>query len=157
MASNVYLVKVLSIEERETRSDTEEISKYKRLEVVQEVGWWLNKFTFNMFPNHHPYNTVAVGDKLFLRVSGKTYLFFVSFDKYLHLFGKYIYPHFRPETSTLGINMQSTYSIQPLKNVTNATPTTRIPTMSAPPKKIQSEFVEIGLLKIFTENQTPTG
>ena len=69
MASNVYLVKVLDIEERETFSDSEEISKYKRIEVMQEVGWWMNKFHFNMFPNHKPYETVAVGDKLFLRVS----------------------------------------------------------------------------------------
>ena len=67
MASNLYLVKVLSIRE-ETGLEAETIT-CKRLEVVQEVGCWLSKFTFNMFPNHQPFNTVAVGDKLFLRVS----------------------------------------------------------------------------------------
>ena len=69
MSSNCYLVKVLSIESRETSNDVGEITSYKRVEVMQEVGWWINKFTFNMFPNHKPYETVSVGDKLFLRVS----------------------------------------------------------------------------------------
>ena len=69
MASNVYLVKVIGIEHRETLSDKEEVTSYKRIEVMQEVGWWIIQFTFNMFPNHKPYETVSIGDKLFLRVS----------------------------------------------------------------------------------------
>ena len=69
MASNVYQVKVIGIEHRETLSDKEEVTSYKRIEVIQEVGWWIIQFTFNMFPNHKPYETVSIGDKLFLRVS----------------------------------------------------------------------------------------
>ena len=65
MASNTYFVKVLSVEERETTNG--EVVKYKHIEAVQEVGWWLNKFSFNLFPNHTPFETVTVGDKLFLR------------------------------------------------------------------------------------------
>ena len=76
MSSNVYLVKVIAIDIKQSKSDQNESLNYKRVQVVQEIGYWMNKFSFNMFPNHHPYDSLEIGDKLFLRVSTVSYLHF---------------------------------------------------------------------------------
>ena len=72
-SSKTYFVKVLNIEEKPLLSlaSTEaqpEPSSYKKVELIEETGWWINRFFVNLFPNHHLYADLNVGEKLFLRV-----------------------------------------------------------------------------------------
>ena len=159
MSSNCYLVKVLAIESRESSNDAGEISPYKKVEVMQEVGWWIKKFTFNMFPNYKPYETVSVGDKLFLRVSTSKIedphsklTLYINQNSSTECVLNQTYP--RLETLTTGTSKLSMCSQQSLTNATNATNTPRILITSAHFKKIRFESQEIGLLRTSIENQT---
>ena len=72
-SSKTYFVKVLNIEEKTflpvANTDSQpDASFYKKVELIEEVGWWINRFYINLFQNHHLYADLKDGDKLFLRV-----------------------------------------------------------------------------------------
>ena len=38
---------------------------FKRLEVVQQTGFWMRRFAVNLFPNHELYGSITTGDRLY--------------------------------------------------------------------------------------------
>ena len=77
---NYHLIKVLNIENRVIYTKSSDFGKLpsggnyektpcKKIEVLEELGWWMKHYYVNVFQNHAPYEDLAVGDKLHLRVS----------------------------------------------------------------------------------------
>jgi hypothetical protein len=42
---------------------------YKQITVAQEIGYWLTKFTFNLFPEHPLFLDIERNVKLFVKVT----------------------------------------------------------------------------------------
>ena len=63
--TNVELcyVKVLSIEPKSHKNGV-----YKKITVVQELGFWHTQFSFNLFPSHPKYLEMQRHLKLFIKV-----------------------------------------------------------------------------------------
>ena len=39
-------------------------SNFKTVEVIEQIGWWMNRFIIKMYPNSVPYSNLQIGDKL---------------------------------------------------------------------------------------------
>ena len=39
-------------------------SDFKRVEVIEQIGWWMNRFVIEMYPHSPPYNHLQIGDEL---------------------------------------------------------------------------------------------
>ena len=57
---------------------------YKEIHVVQEIGFWLRRFCFNIFQNHALYNSLERQLRLFVKVNNH-YSIVVRFDSLLKL------------------------------------------------------------------------
>ena len=71
---NYHLIKVLYIEEKtfiskQSNSDQPKETPYKKVHVLEELGWWMEAYYINVFQNHAPYDSLSLGDKLYLWVS----------------------------------------------------------------------------------------
>ena len=64
-----HYVKVVGVTEEIIQFGSDLVLHYKKLEVIEEIGWWLDRFYVNMFPGSGLYEDVKSGDRLFLRVS----------------------------------------------------------------------------------------
>lgn len=64
--TSTHLVKVLDIETKKFKS-----GEYKCVLILEEQGYWAQKFLFNIFPDSSFYNNVNNGDKL--RITVKPY------------------------------------------------------------------------------------
>ena len=65
----IHYVKVVGVTEEIIQFGSDLVLHYKKLEVIEEIGWWLDRFYVNMFPGIGLYEDIKFGDRLFLRVS----------------------------------------------------------------------------------------
>ena len=60
---------VCLIEVIEVTAQTSKSGEYMRVRALQEVGFWMETFYFNMFPNHPLYEKLTVGLKMKVQVT----------------------------------------------------------------------------------------